>query len=232
MTRRNIVIVSLLSCCVGILSLLGACTGPEKAEAVASITVTDDANRIVSVELPAEDGLAIHGKFCGKNIPTISQPDASTRIRILRSIKPLDDIDKICQSHDICYNEKGGPSVDCDKVFVADAEKALKNGFNVSSCADLMASMAGFFVSANPSTFGAEKQLKTVAATGVQQVILSGAKAQIAAFTIYAGVVGLFIPPFPTWWDPEYHKVLFRAKDELILPSRGTVCNQKASEDH
>jgi hypothetical protein len=71
-----------------------------------------------------------YGCFCGANHPAIAHPsgkaeadlDAGEREELVAQyyrIKPVDEIDAICQAHDVCWIARGGPALACNDAFEA-----------------------------------------------------------------------------------------------------------------
>ena len=59
-----------------------------------------------------------YGSFCGKDHPTIDpRLTPSAQITQLQGIRPIDDVDRTCQLHDICYTAARGPTAICDRVL-------------------------------------------------------------------------------------------------------------------
>lgn len=59
----------------------------------------------------------VHGNFCGPSHPVLKSKDDNEQLRELRSIYPIDDLDILCQEHDICYLQNGYFNVRCDDNF-------------------------------------------------------------------------------------------------------------------
>lgn len=59
-----------------------------------------------------------YGNFCGKGHPSIDpRLTPSAQIAQLQRIQPIDDVDRACQLHDICYTAASGPTGICDRVL-------------------------------------------------------------------------------------------------------------------
>lgn len=69
-----------------------------------------------------------YGCFCGKNYPIIAdnEPkaykklDKQERLEMIEEyykVKPYDDIDAVCQQHDICYFYKGKNAKSCNEAI-------------------------------------------------------------------------------------------------------------------
>jgi hypothetical protein len=95
-----------------------------------------------------EDGMPIHGNFCGKNVPTIVEADTNRHIHILESINTIDKLDEACKQHDICYTKNGYYNADCDKQL-SDRAGALSNQFSDPGCQQLAAIIRGYFETSN-----------------------------------------------------------------------------------
>ena len=52
-------------------------------------------------------GLPVYGNWCGPGHPKNSSQD----------LPAIDELDKACKQHDLCYSEKGYLNCDCDMVF-------------------------------------------------------------------------------------------------------------------
>jgi hypothetical protein len=59
----------------------------------------------------------VHGHFCGPLHPVLKSKDDNEKLKELRSIYPLDDLDILCQEHDFCYLQNGYFNVRCDDNF-------------------------------------------------------------------------------------------------------------------
>ncbi|NDY89836.1 hypothetical protein [Ideonella livida] len=59
-----------------------------------------------------------YGQFCGKDHPALDPAQGPLgQIRFLLGLSPVDDVDRACQFHDICYVANGSPSRLCDKAL-------------------------------------------------------------------------------------------------------------------
>ena len=91
----------------------------------------------------------IHGCFCGKGRPDTSGLTDADAIEKLLSIKPLDDIDKVCKIHDLCYRQDGTNNAVCDDLFIY-----LMNDLSLSlplDCLQLAQNMPEYFRVAHPN---------------------------------------------------------------------------------
>lgn len=89
-----------------------------------------------------EEGFPIHGNFCGPNVPTV--PEYKTKeekVAGLKKIKPIDDIDKACQAHDICYIKHGYFNTDCDEYLIEELDHFMYS----HSCANLAFAIGVYF---------------------------------------------------------------------------------------
>lgn len=64
-----------------------------------------------------------HGNFCGPGHPSVHNTTKVENIIELMTIKPLDDIDGICQRHDICYEVTGYFNQTCDAWLASEIGK-------------------------------------------------------------------------------------------------------------
>jgi len=91
-----------------------------------------------------ETGIPLHGNFCGPGVPNIDKDiQGEARIKALKKIKPIDDIDKACQSHDICYIEKGYFNPACDFLIM----DLLYINNMPEKCRILRSTIHGYFLS-------------------------------------------------------------------------------------
>lgn len=81
-----------------------------------------------------------YGCFCGRGHPDMTQKVPNSGEPLTQeernklaveyfSIKPIDDIDAACQSHDVCWVLTGDGDLDCNKKF-EDRLEELRDGFN------------------------------------------------------------------------------------------------------
>lgn len=56
----------------------------------------------------------MHGNFCGPNYPNLQSTTRESAALELQSIKPVDDLDQLCQAHDLCYVSRGVGHHICD----------------------------------------------------------------------------------------------------------------------
>ncbi len=63
-------------------------------------------------------GLAIYGNWCGPNHP--SDMD--------KADEPIDRLDQACQAHDLCYEEQGYLSCECDRQLTISVSSDLREG--------------------------------------------------------------------------------------------------------
>lgn len=68
--------------------------------------------------MPETGGVFRYGSFCGPGWP-VGQMTSSPqqRIRNLQTIEPVDDIDRMCQFHDLCYARYGDDNQHCDYML-------------------------------------------------------------------------------------------------------------------
>jgi hypothetical protein len=81
-----------------------------------------------------------YGRFCGRDYPKLpkqfnkknenglSYSERLDLARVYFRIRPIDDIDKICQAHDVCWIVNGKPLLECNDVF-NDQLKALREKY-------------------------------------------------------------------------------------------------------
>jgi len=79
----------------------------------------------------AEDNLSKtfrYGCFCGENYPKLMHPSGKSYRKLntkerqeliaqYQAIEPYDDIDKVCQTHDICYIQEGKKARSCNQAL-------------------------------------------------------------------------------------------------------------------
>jgi len=60
-----------------------------------------------------------YGSFCGPQYPRF-EPGMTRQQRIarIRSIQPVDEIDRACKVHDLCYEQQGHDEIRCDFLIV------------------------------------------------------------------------------------------------------------------
>lgn len=70
---------------------------------------------------PNEEDVYAYGEFCGPRYPNLRAYDPNTQIRerieAIVDIQPMDDIDRVCKAHDLCYERFGHDNLHCDKVL-------------------------------------------------------------------------------------------------------------------
>ncbi len=64
---------------------------------------------------PDAETLYRYGNFCGPGHP-VSEADPAN-IPALVALEPVDDIDRLCKLHDLCYARFGADNSHCDKAF-------------------------------------------------------------------------------------------------------------------
>ena len=94
------------------------------------------------------DSFHFHGNFCGKNTPSINAKSGEEEIKILKTIKAIDIIDKACKAHDICYIVEGSGSMSCDKKLIATMDE-IHDKLESNSCRRLSKSITYFFTIKN-----------------------------------------------------------------------------------
>lgn len=93
---------------------------------------------------PDSEQIWRYGNFCGKDHPKIdSRLTLREQVAALMRITPIDDVDRACMWHDICYTVAEGPTQICDKALYANL-KAMKPNIPVAT-----ADYSGFFKSSN-----------------------------------------------------------------------------------
>lgn len=65
---------------------------------------------------PSDSGFIFYGNWCGPNHP----PDITT------APEPIDLLDKQCQTHDLCYIDKGDFNCSCDRAMVKEIDLSQK----------------------------------------------------------------------------------------------------------
>lgn len=94
------------------------------------------ANPVPASEVISEDFK--YGCFCGKKYPMIEgnqtklykKMDKKARLKVIEDyykIKPYDDIDAICQQHDICYFYQGKNAKVCNEAIYDDFKVLIKH---------------------------------------------------------------------------------------------------------
>lgn len=71
---------------------------------------------------PEEGVLYRYGAFCGPGHPSFLQAGdfgQLNRLARLRALPAVDDLDRGCKAHDLCYEMSGGPTFQCDNLFAA-----------------------------------------------------------------------------------------------------------------
>ncbi|HUW44924.1 MAG TPA: hypothetical protein VMW50_03920 [Dehalococcoidia bacterium] len=99
-----------------------------------------------------EQGLPIHGEFCGPNIPTLKSTDKRSQLAELQRIPPIDNIDASCKRHDICYAKRGYFNEACDKALIDDMRNLLRSNTSDTSCLALSYAIIDYFRLSNPSS--------------------------------------------------------------------------------
>lgn len=61
--------------------------------------------------------IEIYGRFCGPDHPRVEGASSADRIDKLSAIEPVDDLDQLCKTHDICYERAGAGRLDCEVQF-------------------------------------------------------------------------------------------------------------------
>lgn len=157
-------------------------------------------------------GLPIHGNFCGPNIPTTTSRTLSGQIAELEAILPIDDIDKACKAHDICYANQGFGAAFCDTALInttgafLQAGNPPQNTRNTTArkrkepsfqCTALALAILGYFETTNPSAVSswADRLVANTATHVAVGYTSAGLKAYEytykALFLLYAPVIFL-----------------------------------------
>jgi hypothetical protein len=106
---------------------LGACVSRETVLRTSSVAIagilllggclTGESTRVTSPFFQPEKGVFYrYGNFCGPQFPRY--PEGATnaeRISFLQGIPPVDDIDRACKAHDLCYEQQGHDEGRCDR---------------------------------------------------------------------------------------------------------------------
>jgi hypothetical protein len=102
----------------------------------------------------------VYGSFCGPNHPHLN-PKLSRieAAQYLRSLKPYDSIDELCQLHDVCYAEQGHFSRYCDMKLISALKQVIATRdfgpiTNDNATCGLVASFIGYAMFLKP-TYGA-----------------------------------------------------------------------------
>jgi hypothetical protein len=176
-----------------------------------------------------EDGIPLHGNFCGKNIPTIEEKDMSKRIEILESIEPTDSVDLCCKKHDICYGLKGYYNEECDIEIINELSNVRDNLSN-DSCKKLTLLFESYFHS---STENYAKQVWNEDHSNIlNDTLTRGINVPlIAIFTVYdttvralaAGVSTAGVQTIRTVFSPKDNKNISEPVG-YELPERYYIC--------
>ena len=125
-------------------------------------------------ERPAiQEGLPVYGNWCGPG------HGGGT---------PIDDLDRACMMHDLCYDKKGYFNCECDTKLIRDIDRALRYG-NVRPLGRIMGPIIRNWFMAQPCVHhvggipipgggtGGTTRVARGVATGVKRVVRKGKKA-------------------------------------------------------
>lgn len=99
-----------------------------------------------------QNSLPIHGRFCGSYTPDLPLMTEENLVKTLNDIKPIDEIDKACQTHDICYTQNANNEDACDKNLIHSIQ-AMGKTFDNARCWGLTEAILGYFQTKNPENF-------------------------------------------------------------------------------
>lgn len=85
---------------------------------------TDQAQRSIS---------RFYGNFCGAGHPNVNGTGRQA-LDALSEIEPLDDIDRACKHHDICYTAYAAHAATCDRALLDSLEAMRFSGDNELAC--------------------------------------------------------------------------------------------------
>ncbi len=71
-----------------------------------------------------------YGCFCGQNYPDINRNQNETNEELIAryyEIKPIDDVDRACRDHDVCWIMNGEGNADCDHELIHQLTKVKEN---------------------------------------------------------------------------------------------------------
>ena len=131
--------------------VLGGCASKPRAPVdpafIEGLRPPASAIRVCASPIPAQREMTDdwkYGCFCGKGHPALSDVTLKGHSREQRedlakrylAIKPIDDVDRACQTHDVCWIMNGDGHVDCNKAFedrldaIRKSLKARQEGVN------------------------------------------------------------------------------------------------------
>ena len=154
-----------------------------------------------------------YGCFCGANYPNINHPsgkdyktlslmEREELVEAYYKIKPIDDIDKACRDHDVCYIRRGREDEKCNITLREDLLKIIKSMKQMNllapdvgslewRCSNLAADMnTAFLTIFSPGKTGSESL--DLAVTGMKTLTT----------VPLVGCLALFRPP--VWLDNPY----------------------------
>ncbi len=139
-------------------------------------TVPSDPSRtgfaLASPSLSPEEGVFYrYGTFCGPGVPDLTGVSgAPARLAAITALAPVDDIDRACKAHDVCYEKFGHDRLACDGVIVAlttswNLRPFEGNEYESGACVNQAHEIANAFVygkegGANAEEIAARAQLK------------------------------------------------------------------------
>lgn len=121
------------------------------------------------IEIKQENGIPIHGNFCGPNIPTINSTTVNLQVNELEKIVPIDVVDSACKDHDICYVKKGYFNYECDKALIDAIDSLLKYKDSDISCAAMNVAIIDYFKLSNPGNTPIGSYADTIITAGLLQ---------------------------------------------------------------
>lgn len=66
---------------------------------------------------PKAGGFYHYGNFCGPGVPRPEKVRTEENFAYFQALKPVDDLDRACKAHDLCYIRYGSDTLLCDLAY-------------------------------------------------------------------------------------------------------------------
>lgn len=90
----------------------------------------------------------IYGNFCGSKHPNVTEMPEAQRVAFLAAGEPVDDIDMLCKTHDLCIIGGYKTERECDEAMLAGFERHSfdAGGQLLGKCNNIMRDIAAAFI--------------------------------------------------------------------------------------